>query len=164
MADVYEATGGLRWGGEGEFRECNDPCCNLFLNDDGLMEQLDLMSARWEKVYRMGLFKNDWTFAAGDTILQVDECDFDGYVGLQFTRHWTPAVMQGPRAITTADLLTWIHSGGPVANLVYGYFVVNKAGDLMWAERFCRNPLLMDSIGQRVRVEPVYTLKNDCPR
>jgi len=160
----FDATCGLRLGGQGEFSDFRPPGCNLIVCDGGLIGSLDRLKTGWELVLRAGLFQNDYQPLQEDTLGDYVPADFSGYGGLQFTYSWDAAVIAGPRAITASGAITWIHDGGPIQNYIFGYYVVDALGALVWAERFCPAPRPMNGVGMRIRIRPQFTLRNEFPK
>lgn len=160
---AWVASGGAEGGGVGIWGSERNPGCNLVVTDSGLVVQLDLLRTAWETKYQVGLFQADVFPKITSTIVELLPCDFSGYVGLQTSFGWSGAVVDGTRSNTLANALTWTHDGGPITNFVYGYYIVDKKGFLMWAERFCPGPVWMDRPGRSVRVRPAFTLRNDVP-
>lgn len=163
MSESLVALGGLCVGGFANFRWGRLPPCHLVVTDNGLLNSLDLLRRKWDTRWKMGLFQNDYQPLQTSVIGNFVPCDFSGYAGLQSTFGWTVPAMSGFRARTVANELTWTHDGGPISNWVYGYYVVNPAGQLEWAERFCPAPMTLDAMGLSVRVKPLFTLLNELP-
>jgi len=111
--------------------------------------------------YKMGLYKNNWTPADTDTIAAVTPADFSGYAGLQNLTSWTAAAWVSPRAVSTRAALQWTHNGGATNNDIYGYYVVDQAGNLAWAERYSGAPVTMSNNGQIYQVTPQYTRRSE---
>jgi hypothetical protein len=97
------------------------------------------------------------------TLGHLVPANFSGYAGLQACFGWSVPVISGPYAISKAHELIWTHNGGPAANWIYGYYVLNLAGALMWAERFCPAPATIDKGGLSVRVQPNFWFCNNFP-
>lgn len=161
MAAAWYTTGGLDFGGQGDFSTTPPLDCNLRLNDDGLITQLDLMSGQWEGHYQAGLFQNDYHPRFDTLLSDLQIADFGGYAGLKPTFHWTAGVIEGVRAVTTAQVISWVGDGTGNQNWIYGYYVVNALGQLQWAERLCSNPIRVRAPGDTVRVTPRFTLRNE---
>lgn len=103
------------------------------------------------------LFRNDRIPKQTDTAAQYQEADFSGYQGQQPITAWTDPVMVDGRAYSRADSLTWQHSGGPEDNLIFGYFVVDEDGALLWAERNPAGPRIVSAGNPDYVVTPVVT-------
>lgn len=120
----------------------------------------DWLAATEADSYKIGLFKNNWTPANGDTISAVTPADFGGYSGLVTLTNWTAATWVSPRAESTADDVTWTADGSS-ANTIYGYYVVDGAGNLAWAERRTDGGVTIGSAGQTYTVTPKYTRRSE---
>jgi len=111
--------------------------------------------------YKIGLYKNDWTPGAEDDITDVVAANFSGYIGLANLISWATAVWVTPRAESTHGNVVWTHNGGGVSNDIYGYYVVDEAGNLAWAERNATGPVTISVNGQTYTVTPKYTRRSE---
>jgi len=111
--------------------------------------------------YKIGLYKNNWTPANEDTISAVTPADFSGYSGLQNLNAWSSATWITPRATAAHAAVSWTHNGGGTNNDIYGYYVVDGAGNLAWAERYSGAPVTMNTNGQVYQVTPQYTRRSE---
>src|SRR3990170_1563784 len=73
-------------------------------------------------VYQIRLFKNDHTPTVNDVLGDYTEADFDGYGPQNIV--WNSSIIVSNRAKALGNLVQWTHTGGPVNNDIYGYFVV----------------------------------------
>lgn len=110
---------------------------------------------------RVGLFQNDWEPKPWHTITAVVPCNFSGYVGLQALSGATPAVVEGIQAVTRFTPRTWSHNGGAVQGYIFGYYVVDGAGRLLWAERDPDGPTPMIRLGAAYPVTPTLTQQSE---
>lgn len=163
MNTNYVSVGGGEGDGQAVFTTMRPPGCNLVVSDSGLVTLLDYWRPKWEQKYKVGLFQNNAYPSLTWTKLSPVPCNFSGYSGLMLSFGWSAAVINNTRAVTEANALLWTHDGGPVGNFVYGYYVVDTAGELIWAERFCPAPQWVFKFGTKVRVVPSFTLRNDIP-
>jgi hypothetical protein len=106
---------------------------------------------------KVGLFKNDRTPRVGDTIAAYTEADFSGYAGRKDAVGWTAPIMSGGHAVSQANSLSWRQNGGATSNNIYGVFYVDAAGDLLFAERDPRAPVLVDPDHRGYTFRPVLT-------
>lgn len=113
--------------------------------------------------YKIGLYKNNWTPAEGDTISAVTPADFSGYstVGLATFSSWASATFSTPRWTVTHADVTWTHNGGGTSNDIYGYYVVDGSGNLAWAERYASAPVTLSGSGQSFTVSPKFTRRSE---
>lgn len=163
MDQLDAQDGTVRWGGQGEWAHTQLPPCRLVLPDSGLVDALAILTAGWEARWRYGLFQNDFVPRQSMTLLNITPATFSGYAGLQPCFSWSVPLVNGPYAISNAHELIWTHDGGPVGNWIYGYYVLNLGGVLMWAERFCPAPATVDKGGLSVRLKPTFWLCNNFP-
>jgi hypothetical protein len=108
--------------------------------------------------YVIRLFQNDHTPDPADVLADYTEADFSGYAELDLDG-WAAAVTVSGRAQIVATLKVWTHSAGAVDNDIYGYYVVNAGGALVWAERDPNAPVTVDTAGQEYNVLPRFTLR-----
>lgn len=95
------------------------------------------------RTFWVQLFKNDRTPRPTDTAAMYTAADFSGYVGPQALVGWVPPFIAAGRALTFSAALQWRHNGGGVDNNIYGVFILDDGGDLWWAERDPRAPVLI---------------------
>ena len=161
MDESWFATCGLVLGGQGEWDFDRANACRLVVTDDGLRATLVLDVAGWEGKYRCGLFQNDYKPRISSRFSHLVPCDFSGYSGEKLTFSWSTPVMVGIYSQTFAHDLEWIAEAGGVGNFVYGYYVREPGGLLVWAERFCPAPVSINKQGLGVRVRPTFYHRNE---
>jgi hypothetical protein len=109
--------------------------------------------------YKIGLFKNDYTPADTDTIAAVTAADFGGYSGLQNLTGWGASTWSSPDAVIAHAAKTWT-ADGTSSNTIYGYYVVDGAGNLAWAERRTDGGVSVGAAGQTYSVTPQFTRRS----
>jgi hypothetical protein len=126
-----------------------------------LIERLDVITAAWAvEVLTLKLYKSNTTPPVdGDVAGNYTECDFGGYVS-QVLGTFPASSWVSPRATTTAAAQVFTASGAS-ANVVYGYFVVDAGGLLVFAERNAAGGVTIGSVGQTYTVTPVMTLRSE---
>lgn len=104
------------------------------------------------------LYRNNYTPLETSVAGDFTEANFSGYVA-QALPNFPAANYVGPQAETVLPAQNFIHSGGGVDNDIYGYYVTDAGGDLLFAER---NPLGPFSIvpGTSYVVVPYHSIKN----
>lgn len=101
------------------------------------------------------LFTNDQTPAAGDTDTDYDEASGFGYSDEALTSgSWV--ITPGAPSNGAYPMVVFSFTGA-LGN-VYGYYVVDAMGGLLWAERFTDGPYLVAHDGDDIKVVPVFTL------
>lgn len=125
------------------------------------MTILNVLRASWMRALRIGLYQNDFTPFRGMLLSQLEVCTFSGYIGLRTLTSWFAPIITGTRAITEAPPVDWTHSGGPVSNWVYGYYVLDVDGTLRWAARAFPDPLDLSSYNIAARVVPRFSLRSE---
>lgn len=106
---------------------------------------------------RVGLFQNDIDPKEWFTISAIVPCNFSGYDGLHDMLTWNTAVMVGNQAVAKQPERFWVHDGGAVQGYVYGYYVVDDEGELLWAERDPNGPVPMFYAGNLYRCVPTWS-------
>jgi len=103
--------------------------------ENGWLGMLDAWVASG-RLSQIRLFQNNYFPDPTDTIAAYIEATFSGYPGgtvLAFGAAFINGAGQGEVASMP---VTWNHDGGPTANTIYGVYVTDTLGDLVYAERF----------------------------
>lgn len=104
------------------------------------------------------LYQNAHTPGDGSTAADFTECTFDGYAAQGPS--WGAAATNGSGdAEAVAAALTWTATGGSTSNTVYGYYVTDGGGEVVWAELF-DTPVAVVDAPDAVVVTPTITLKS----
>lgn len=116
----------------------------------------------WGATLDVKLFKNDYQPVDGSVVGNFTEADFSGYAAVDMAGGAVdPANDAGGRAVATWNEVSFTHNGGGVNNSIYGYYVVDGGGNLLWAERFSVAPISQDSNGDQIRFVPKFTGKSE---
>lgn len=135
----------------------------IVVTEGGALDVLNALRTSYLPSLLIGLFANDWHPQRVSTISEVTPAWFSGNTVLHNLPGWNAAVLDGDLAVTSATQRQWIHDGGPVSSWVFGYYVVNLAGKLVWAERTEEFGTIMWFAGQTIRVTPRYALRSRYP-
>lgn len=132
---------------------------SLKIPDVGLPKLLDLKTGKvtGPPTYTCKLFQNNYTPVAGSVAGDFTECTFSGYGAGQTITGWASAAVTGSIASAAAAALTWTHNGGGTSNNIYGMYVVDAGGVLIWAERDPAAPFAISANGQTYTVTPQLT-------
>lgn len=107
---------------------------------------------------KVKLFKNEKTPSSGDVLADYTEADFTGYVESTAVTWGTPYVDEVGRAVILGDLKTFAATGSGTTNIIYGYYVVDSAEEvLLYAEKF-EEPRDMDETADAIPVIPRVVL------
>jgi len=102
------------------------------------------------------LFNNDAPINASTTLAMLNTATFSGYShGTLSGRSVAGSLDAFSRAYATWNPLTWTKSGA-TGNTIYGYWVINAAGDLLWCEKF-DTAVPMSSDGAYLVITPRLT-------
>jgi hypothetical protein len=131
----------------------------LVLTNYAALQNLSILRSSWGVSLRVGLFQNPWIPRHSSTIAEVQPCDFSGYAGLLTLSGFGAPYLVGDIATMVSTLLTWTHNGGPLANWVNGYYVLDSLGNLMWAQKNAE-ALALAGNGQTYGVVPQFSLSS----
>jgi hypothetical protein len=102
------------------------------------------------------LYVNDVTPGDSDTAGTYTEMSTQGYAAKTLTAgSWT--VLATSAALALYAEQTWTFDGTGGSTTVYGYFVVEAGGVLLWAERFGAPITIVDN-GDDIAVTPLLTV------
>lgn len=128
--------------------------------DEGLLLFCEAARDMLQGDNQIRLYKNDYTPVAGSTLANFTEADFSGYSSLTLTGG-SNAVMDGGRAKVGYSARVFTHDGGVTANQIYGYYVQNSGGDLLFAERDPDAPRTMAVLNDTIAVVVNFTSKSE---
>jgi hypothetical protein len=105
------------------------------------------------------LYSNNLTPSSTTVVGDVTEVTSGGYAAITLTSlSWTVATSGG--GITTASYAEQTFNITTSAT-VYGYYITNVAGDLLWLERFTAAPFQLPGSGGQVLITSQVSL-NSC--
>jgi hypothetical protein len=125
--------------------------------DLGMLRSVSQLGNGWPRVRRVGLFSNDVTIDRHTTFASLTPAAFSGYDGERDIGTWSVPVIEGDRAIVRAAPIIWTYDGGVPSGYVWGYYVVDDDGELLWADKRPELPVAMVAAGQNYTVIPVMT-------
>lgn len=121
-----------------------------------LAELLDLKLETLNGLY-LRLYKNDVTPTRLLDRAAYTEADFTGYAPVGFIDWGTSFIDENVNARTDHDPVVFTQTGTGTTNNIYGYFVTDGAGTVMWfAERNPVAPVAMDATGKTYTVFPRF--------
>lgn len=130
----------------------------LVLVIGGRLATLDALRFVWLPSLRIGLYQGSLDIGPTTALLNVQPCTFSGYDGLHSLPGWSAAALLGNVAVSYSTPRLWQHDGGPVANWVGGYYVVDSSGSvLVWAQEL-PTPLFLTELAQAVEIVPAYAV------
>lgn len=105
---------------------------------------------------KLKLFKNNYTPGHTTVSANLVEADFSGYVAGTLSGGAVSGTLDGSgRAFATWSPLTFTKAGA-TANTIYGYWVVDAGGVLLWVERF-DSAIVLATDGSFIQVTPKFT-------
>lgn len=135
----------------------------LVVCDGGLGDTLLVLRNGIYLRYFIRLFQNDRQPDRSDVAAMYTEATFDGYPGpVQITNWSAPSLAVHVESIS-ADVVNYAHSGGPIGNYVFGYYITDGSGLLICAERRQGAGLPMFSLGDVYAVLPRLSFTSDLP-
>jgi hypothetical protein len=121
---------------------------NVYLQQ-GDLATLNRVRLDGDTLKTLRLFKNDHVPAVGDTNANYTEANYSGYAS-QALSTWNAAFLNADnKGEIDAAEKTFTHNGGGTANTIYGAYVTNNAGDVIYAERFDA-PRVMSANGDSI--------------
>jgi hypothetical protein len=132
----------------------------LVLVGHGCRLACDTLLSQWDGHLRAGLFTADVQPNFTVTIPQLQPASFAGYIGLQPVLFWAASWLVGIYAQSQAMPIQWLGGGPGIAEVVFGYYVVDDAGLLVWAERSDDLGTVMGPIGTQFTVTPRYKFRS----
>ena len=115
---------------------------------------LDLLAA--DPLVYLKLFANDRVPLVTDTEANYTEATFSGYPGSTAIT-WSAAFVNGSaKGEIDGDPVDFTNSTGAVGNTIYGAYVVDGSGKLIYADRFGA-PFVMTAAGATFSYTPVVT-------
>ncbi len=127
-----------------------------FIPDQGLARKLTILTQQIFVSAPVRLYKNNHVPAAGDDPSLYIECDFSGYARITFN-DFGGVTLAGGVASTSSGTHTWNHNGGPTANSVYGWYMVDSFGNLIAASLNGAGPVTLGASGQSYSVQITFT-------
>lgn len=106
------------------------------------------------------LFQNNHTPAIGDTAASYTEATFTGYSSQAITSFGTAYQNASNLGETDAAAMTFSMTGTTVTNNIYGYYVTDSGGNLIFAELNPNGVFAMNQTGLTYTVQPVFTSAN----
>jgi len=103
------------------------------------------------------LYSNDKVPAETDTTASFTEVSGNGYAAIALTgANWTLTEGAPTNAVYPEQIFTFTGAAGNV----YGYYVVDAAGKVRWAERFTTSPFVVTAAGDKVKITLNVTLQD----
>lgn len=132
---------------------------NLIVPDDSKKSMARVIIQAKQITY-INLFKNDVTPGHATVLADLTLADFGGYAQKNMTTPVVGAALDANgRAVITWDEVTFTRTGGP-DNTIYGYYVANNDGALLWCERF-DNPVPVTADGIFIKLTPKLTDRSE---
>ncbi len=108
---------------------------------------------------KVKLFQNDYNPDQDTTLANLTVATFSGYLDKTITALLPPYYDPVGGASTQIATQQWDHSGGGVANTIYGFWVENAGGDLILVGRF-DTPVGMSALGDSIPLDVKFNFGN----
>lgn len=106
------------------------------------------------------LFQNNHTPDGADVAGDYTEATFSGYAAVALN-NWGNAFQNGSDQGEIDETVRIFTCTGPSpSNAIYGYYVTDGSGNLVWAERNPAGPVTINTAGQTYSVLPRQTAVN----
>ena len=105
------------------------------------------------RALRVRLFQNEWTPSGSDTAADYTEATFVGYAPQPLTDFGPTYLNTGQQGETDTCAHIWTQAVADPVNVIYGYYVTDPNGYVIFAERNTAGAVRMDRIGA------VYSLR-----
>jgi len=111
--------------------------------------------------YDLRLYSNNHTPADGDDVTDYTECTFPGYAAIGMST-WSAAALNADGKAETSEV-TQTFTGGAIITPqnIYGIFVTDLGGDLVYAELNPGGVVSMAVAGQTYSYLPRFTLASE---
>lgn len=100
------------------------------------------------------LYVNNRTPSVGDTSADYTEPAGTWYAPITMSSWGTPYINPSDQGQVDEIIRIWTAAATVVSESIYGYFVTDGSGNLLWAELNPAGPQAMDTIGQTYSVLP----------
>ncbi len=131
----------------------------IMSSDFELQKEMDDIRTRFNASGTLKLFQNDITPDPNMLIATFTEATYSGYASVDLTTEWAAPVEDADGKWSIAPLPhDFTHSGGAVANTLYGLYVVDGVAGVYFAARF-DTPFLFDLNSLPFRLSLKYTDK-----
>lgn len=101
------------------------------------------------------LYVNNHTPSVGDVTGDYTEPSGSWYSPITMNTWGTPYINPSDQGQVDEIIRIWTVAGSPVSEQVYGYFVTDGSGNLLWAELNPAGPQPMNLVGQTYSVLPI---------
>lgn len=102
------------------------------------------------------LFQNNLQPTDANVVADFTEATFDGYAAQPLDDFGVAALDQNNKGRIVAPLHTFTATGGVTANQIYGYYVTDPAGALVYSDRNAAAPVTVSGDGSAYTVVPAF--------
>jgi len=129
---------------------------NIFIPDEGLVEKITKLKEQLFEYLTVHLYQNDKVPAAADTAADYTPATFSGYAAQNMSGWGVPSIAGGVAQVAPGTY-SWTHSGGAVANTIYGWYATSLEGKLIMVSRRGAGPVTLNGAGQTYSVDVIAT-------
>lgn len=108
----------------------------------------------------MDLYQNDVDPTDLSILADFTVATFSGYAQATAIDYGGPFINSDGNAEMDAPSQQFDHSGGVIANLIYGFYIQKTGGGLLYAERFAAAPISMVTALNSIVVLSRYVMQN----
>lgn len=132
---------------------------NLIVPNDSKKTNMQLILNGLFIGTKIRLFQNNYTPVAATVIGDLTEATFSGYAQITLAGGAVAGALDAEnRAVITWNAVTFTKAGA-TGNTIYGYYIVDNGGVLLWLERFDA-PISMTTDGAFITITPKFTGKS----
>lgn len=133
----------------------------LVTSNAGELELLDKMlkdALSSDEDYVLRLYQNDYTPDQAAVTASFTEANFTNYAATTLTRSgWASSVTTSNKAESSYATQSW--TCGSTGNTLYGYYVSNPSGTVLWAERFAASRTIAEN--DVLNLTPKFSLNSE---
>lgn len=113
--------------------------------------------------FTLKLFKNNPVITAASVAGDFTEAAFGGYGSAGIAGTGSVTLNGSNEAQLVFPTVTFTATGGGLPEDIYGYYVLDTGGNLLWAETDPTGPITVSTAGDAVTVDLVITMTNLSP-
>ena len=130
-------------------------------NDSEVTMLRRMLNVNQTNTVLLRLYDNDLTPDPTTGLANITETTHTGYTAATLVNNaWVVATDAGGSATASYAEQTFTFSGAATGVDVFGYYVTDSAGVLLWVERFSSSPYAIPSAGGQIAITATISLEN----